>query len=356
LITDRNGCSTGGQFTVAEPAPLEVHVDHSEMLACNGDENGYIQLNITGGVQPYRINWADTPGLGTQNRGDLIAGSYTVQVVDDNNCSQTLTVEIQEPERLEAQLYTSFDVDCENKVLTGVAWLEIAGGEGPFHIYWNNGDRDSMESYFYEDGMVSVMLMNENGCQIELSEIVEMPLAFSDAEFTYTVISTGIQGEILLNESVQFNDQTLGNVFTWEWDFGDGNGSNEQNPIHSYSRPGTYLVTLTTSDVFGCISFAELEIEVVASYRILVPNAFTPNGDGLNDYFRPEMRGIDDFEFHIFNKWGELIYSSYTKEDPGWDGTLNGTMSPNGNYVYKIRYTSIDGERGSKTGVFTLVL
>ncbi len=356
MITDRNGCSTGGQFTVAEPAPLEVQVDHSGMLACFGDDNGYIQLSISGGVQPYRINWADAPGLGTQNRGDLIAGSYTVQVVDDNNCSQTLTVDIQEPERLEAQLFTRFDVDCENKVLTGVAWLEITSGEGPFQIYWNNGDRDSMESHFYEDGMVSVMVMNENGCQIELSEIVEMPLAFSDAEFTYTVISTGIQGEILLNESVQFNDQTLGNVFTWEWDFGDGNRSNEQNPVHSYGRPGTYLVTLTTSDVFGCISFAEMEIEVVASYRILVPNAFTPNGDGLNDYFRPEMRGIDDFEFHIFNKWGELIYSSYSKEDPGWDGTLNGTMSPNGNYVYKIRYTSIDGERGSKTGVFTLVL
>ncbi|WP_114751470.1 T9SS type B sorting domain-containing protein [Pleomorphovibrio marinus] len=356
LITDRNGCSTGGQFTVAEPEPLEVLIEHSEMLACHGDENGFIQLTITGGVQPYRVHWADAPGLGTQNRGDLAQGSYTVQVVDDNNCSQTMTIEIQEPERLEAELFTRFEVDCENKVLTGVAWLEINSGEGPFQIYWNNGDRDNLESHFYEDGMVSVMVMNENGCQIELSEVVEMPLAFTDAEFNYTVISTGIQGEILLHEAVQFNDQTLGNVFTWEWDFGDGNKSNEQHPVHSYSRTGTYLVTLTTFDVFGCVSYAQMEIEVVASYRILIPNAFTPNGDGLNDYFRPRMRGIEDYEFHIFNKWGELIYSSYSIEDPGWDGTLNGTMSPNGNYVYKIRYTSIDGEKGSKTGVFTLVL
>jgi gliding motility-associated-like protein len=357
LVTDRMGCSTGGEFRVAEPELLTVEVNQSEVLACHGDENGFINLNISGGVQPYRINWSDRPELSTQNRNGLPAGIYTVMVADDNNCSQVLTIEIEEPPILEANLSTRFDVDCENEIITVEAWIDIEGGTGAeYEIVWNNGATQVTETIYLEDGLISVLITDENGCRIELSAPISMPLAFTDASFTYAVISTGIQGEILINDPVQFNDQTLGNVFTWEWDFGDGQKSNEQNPIHQYRRPGTYTINLTTFDVFGCVSETSITVEVVASYRILVPNAFSPNGDGLNDTFLPKFRGLEDFEMHIFNKWGELVYSAYSLEDQGWDGRLRGKMSPNGNYVYKIIYRSVEGEEGSKTGVFTLVL
>lgn len=356
IITDRMGCATGGEFAVAEPDPLDVEVSYSELLACHGDEDGYIHLSITGGVQPYKVNWEDA-AVQTQNRNGLAAGNYTVTVTDDNGCTNVVTVEIEEPEKLEANLYTRFDVDCESKVLTGVAWIEItSGAEGEFHIIWNNGEQDVEETTFFEDGLVSVRITNEHGCMVELSQVVELPLAFSEAEFTYTVISTGVQGEILINDPVRFNDETKGNVIAWEWDLGDGNRSTEQHPLHTYHRSGTYTVSLTTYDIMGCVSQASRTLEVISSYRILVPNAFSPNGDGLNDTFLPKVRGIDEFEMHIFNKWGELVYSAFSLQDPGWDGTLNGRMSPNGNYVYKIIFKSVEGERGSKTGVFTLVL
>ncbi|MEX0883043.1 MAG: SprB repeat-containing protein, partial [Cyclobacteriaceae bacterium] len=112
-ITDRMGCTSLGEFRVAEPEVLEVEVSYSELLVCFGDENGFINLDIKGGVQPYRINWSDRPELGTQNRNGLEAGSYTVMVTDDNHCSQVLTLEIEEPDRLEAQLNTRLEVDCE---------------------------------------------------------------------------------------------------------------------------------------------------------------------------------------------------------------------------------------------------
>ncbi|WP_154855829.1 T9SS type B sorting domain-containing protein [Cyclobacterium xiamenense] len=356
LVTDRMGCSTGATYTVAEPEPLEVAVSQTDTLACHGDSNGFINLAITGGVQPYQITWADAPELGTQNRNGLEAGTYTVLVSDANNCSQVTQVEIAEPPALEVQLFTRIDVDCEQELLTGEAWIEIRGGSGEvFDIAWNTGDRGVLETQFFEDGVIGVRVTDENGCSVEVSEVVTMPLAFSEASFLYTVLSTGVEGEILVNDPVQFRDQTLGNVFTWEWDFGDGTRSNEQHPIHAYSRPGTYTIRLTTFDVLGCVSETERTVEVVSSYRILIPNAFTPNGDGLNDRFLPKLRGIDDFEMHVFNKWGELVYSSFSQEDGGWDGTLNGKLSPNGNYVYKITFTAVDGETGSRTGVFTLI-
>jgi gliding motility-associated-like protein len=355
LITDRNGCVTGGTFVVSEPEPIEIESTHSEMLDCFGDENGFIDLDVRGGIQPYRIKWSDTP-IETLNRSNLPAGTYTVTITDDNGCIATKTFEIKQPDLLEVRLFTRFDVDCENRELTGVAWLDIKGGTPDYRIEWNTGSSNVEEINFYEDGEITAIVTDRNGCIVEVSKEVKMPIAFTDAAFSYTVISIGMQGEILVNEPVQFNDATLGQVIAWEWDFGDGTKSNDQNPIHTFTKIGKYTITLKTFDALGCVSETKMQIEVFGSYRILVPNAFTPNGDGLNDTFMPKMRGIEDFELHIFNKWGELVYSAFSKEDAGWDGRLNGTMSPNGNYVYKIIFKAVDGEKGSQTGVFTLVL
>ncbi|MCH6198981.1 gliding motility-associated C-terminal domain-containing protein [Aquiflexum sp. LQ15W] len=355
LITDRNGCVTGGTFVVSEPDPIVIESNHSEMLDCFGDENGFISLDVRGGIQPYRIKWADTP-IETLSRSNLPAGTYNVSITDDNGCIENKTFEIRQPDLLEVRLFTRFDVNCETRELTGVAWLVIKGGTPDYRIEWNTGSSNVEETNFYEDGEITAIVTDRNGCLVEVSKEVTMPIAFTDAAFTYTVISIGVQGEILVNEPVQFNDATLGQVIAWEWDFGDGTKSNEQNPVHTFTKIGKYTISLKTFDALGCVSETKMEIEVFGSYRILVPNAFTPNGDGLNDTFIPKMRGIEDFELHIFNKWGELVYSAFSKEDAGWDGTLNGKMSPNGNYVYKIIFKAVDGEKGSQTGVFTLVL
>ena len=355
IITDRNGCTTGGNFVIREPEALQILDDYTDILDCHGDENGYININVIGGIQPYKISWADMPQLETYNRSNLPAGKYTVRVEDYNGCYQIKTFEIKEPPVLEVRLFTRWDVDCELKVLTGVAWLQIKGGTPDYKIDWNTGSANVLETNFYTGGEIRAVVTDRNGCLVEVSREVEMPLAFTEADFTYTVISLGTIGEILVNDPVQFLDQTLGNVVSWEWDFGDGNTSTDRNPVHTYKKPGVYVITLKTYDALGCHSENNLIVEVLASYRILVPDAFTPNGDGLNDHFMPKMRGIEDFEMLIFNKWGELIYTTTSKEI-GWDGTLNGRMSPNGNYVYKLVFKALDGEKGSQTGVFTLVL
>jgi gliding motility-associated-like protein len=356
VVTDRNGCSTAANYTILEPEPLEITSDFTEELLCHGDMDGRIRIDIQGGIQPYEITWSDDPNLSSLFRSNLPAGIYTVSVRDDNDCRIEQTFNIQEPERLEVRLETRYEVDCDKKELVGVAFIDIIGGKGDYSIFWSNGDTDVMETFFYQDGELSVMVYDENGCFAEDLEVIVMPLAFSEADFTYSVISLGTIGEILVNDPVQFIDKTLGNVIAWEWNFGDGTKSNEQNPRHTYKKPGIYTITLMTFDELGCVSSTSIEVEVLSSYKIMVPNAFTPNGDSVNDTFIPKMRGIDEFEMHIFNKWGELIYSSYSREDEGWDGRLRGVMSPNGNYVYKIVFKANDGETGSLTGVFTLIL
>lgn len=177
-------------------------------------------------------------------------------------------------------------------------------------------------------------------------------------EFNYEIDLGGgnilTNAEIQIQEPVQFQDVSLGKIIIWNWDFGDGSGSSEQNPTHEYQTKGIYTITLTTIDSFGCMDVFERVAQVFDDYFIIVPNAFTP--DGLkNQYFKPQFRGISSMEFYIFNTWGELIFEANSLETLGWDGTLNGENVSNGNYVYKSVFTTRSGEKVDKSGVFILI-
>ncbi|MDN3204162.1 PKD domain-containing protein [Algoriphagus sp. C2-7] len=177
-------------------------------------------------------------------------------------------------------------------------------------------------------------------------------------EFNYEIDLGGgniiVNGEIQILEPVQFDDISQGDVIIWNWDFGDGNTSASQNPVHEYDKKGIYTVTLTTIDKFGCVAEFQRVVEVFDDYMIMVPNAFTPDG-AKNQYFKPQFRGIASMEFYVFSTWGELIYQTNSLEALGWDGSLNGTPAMNGNYVYRAVFMTRSGEKVEKAGVFVLI-
>jgi len=356
IIRDGRDCFIEETITIEEPELLVVEVDQLDAMECNGSTDGYIALNVTGGFGLYDIEWKDAPNYKEFFRYDLPAGIYEVKVSDENGCSVVKTITIEEPSPIEAYIVTSLDVDCEKKTVLGRAFLQVSGGVGSYQLDWNTGHKNTKSVTFTQDGQISVRITDENGCMKEVSTTIEFPKSFATADFDYTVVSTNEKlGEILLGDEIKLNDLSVGGIVKWEWDFGDKNTSNLQSPLHTYQQMGTYIIRLSVTDEFGCTSYSERKVEVVASYRVLVPNAFTPNGDGLNDRFIPLFRGVEGLEYHIFNKWGDLLYSAYSADDPGWDGRVRDRMSPNGNYVYKIYYTTKDGQRKSQSGVFILI-
>ncbi len=178
------------------------------------------------------------------------------------------------------------------------------------------------------------------------------------AEFDYQIEFAGSQpvvnSDVQVLEDVQFLDSSVGDPMIWDWDFGDGNSSSEQNPVHQYEAEGTYTVTLTTIDSFGCISETQRLIQVFDDYLIIVPNAFTPNGE-KNQFFVPKYRGIASMDFYIFTTWGELIFETSSLESPGWDGTYKGQEAMNGNYVYRAVFMTRTGTKVERSGVFVLI-
>ncbi|GHB37301.1 hypothetical protein GCM10008106_18260 [Mongoliitalea lutea] len=177
------------------------------------------------------------------------------------------------------------------------------------------------------------------------------------ANFDYLVDINGTEipnAEVQILEDIQFNDLSNGNAVIWNWDFGDGNTSSDQNPIHQFAETGTYTVRLLVIDAFGCTSEFTRVVSVFNDYLIIFPNAFTPLGS-INKFFKPKFRGISTMELYIFNTWGDLIFRTNELNTEGWDGTLNGSPVPNGNYVYKAIFTTREGEKVERSGVFLLI-
>jgi gliding motility-associated-like protein len=138
------------------------------------------------------------------------------------------------------------------------------------------------------------------------------------------------------------------------WDFGDGQTlSGSSTAQHTYAAGGVYTVTLRVENEFGCIDSVQLTVYIpieptTPDVKVFVPNVFSPNGDGINDFFQVQASGVTTFNFQVYSRWGELLYST---SDPGfqWDGTFKGGSCAEGVYMYTLD----TGER--QQGFLTLV-
>ena len=132
----------------------------------------------------------------------------------------------------------------------------------------------------------------------------------------------------LRNESVESN--------YFDWNFGDGHTSNEKNPIHKYEFGGRFTITLIVTSANSCTdtSLVSGAVTVIENPIVVFPNAFTPDGDGINDVFVPTHGDVVEYKIAIFNRRGQVMYRGDNINE-GWDGTRNGIPCPLGVYVYK---------------------
>ena len=134
---------------------------------------------------------------------------------------------------------------------------------------------------------------------------------------------------------------------TWLWSTGETTSS------INITTPGFYYVTTTIN---GCPSSDS--ITVLNDCYMNLPNVFTPNGDGVNDFFFPRdylTKGLTAFKMEIYNRWGEIIFSTTKTDGAGWDGKYNGIPQPEGVFIYKMDATFKDGVHEHHQGNFTLL-
>ncbi len=165
------------------------------------------------------------------------------------------------------------------------------------------------------------------------------------------------------NATIYFYDESQG-VNTWNWDFGTGNQldySQSKDPIFTFPGAGEYNVILYVQNNLGCIDTASAHILVRPLVTIYVPNAFSPNGDGINDEFYPFGQNISpvNYRMSIFDRWGKLVFSCNDINIP-WDGRVMGSneKAPLGIYTWIIEYSDnegFDNYQYRETGIVTLI-
>ena len=351
-VTDDNGCTLQQNFNIIEPLPVTLDAFVQDAVKCGDPRSGRINLIVTGGREPYTYRWSN--GATTQSLVNILPGTYAVRVRDRYGCEATGTYSVQQPEPLRIGLRTDILINCETREVNNRVVADVSGGFGGYQYQWSRGGGDGPETIVSEPGRLTLLIIDDQGCELSKSIDITIP-ELGEADFEFTSESIVRDGAPSANDPVSFFDQSFGDIIDWAWDFGDGFDSREVDPIHTYNAPGTYRVTLTVTDGSGCTSTLSKELEITEGYRIMIPDAFTPNGDGNNDYFRPRLLGLETIQLMVFNTWGEVIFSTDDVETKGWNGMINGKPAENGNYVYKLIGFSFNGLKVERDGVFALI-
>ena len=159
--------------------------------------------------------------------------------------------------------------------------------------------------------------------------------------------SFAVADTLCATDTLHFTDMSIGNPVSWNWNFGNGLTSDKQVPGPQYypqtGRSRTYTAKLMVGNQFNCTDIFYKQITVLPSCYIAVPSAFTPNGDGLNDYLYPlNAFKADNLVFRIYNRYGQIIFETkdWTRK---WDGRVKSQLQPSGTYVWTLDYTERDG-------------
>jgi hypothetical protein len=237
IVTDDNGCVDSLSATITEPAaPLALTATTVDVL-CHGAATGEVDLTATGGTVPYSYTWSN--GATTQDIINLVAGTYTVIVTDDNGCVDSLSATITEPAAPLALTATTIDVLCHGAA-TGEVDLTATGGTAPYSYAWSNG-ATTQDIINLVAGTYTVIVTDDNGCVDSLSATITEPAA--PLALTATTVDVLCHGAATGEVDLTATGGTAPYSYTWS------NGATSQDIINLVA--GTYTVIVTDDN--GCV-------------------------------------------------------------------------------------------------------
>ncbi|GAB5539959.1 MAG: hypothetical protein Salg2KO_20620 [Salibacteraceae bacterium] len=226
---------------------------------------------------------------------------------------------------------------------------------------WRMGDGNLMSDvnptycYRIEDGQnyyeyeVELKVTSPDGCS-DSARLGDMVRVHSNpyADFDFGSLSYSI-----LDPVVEYINYSQGGD-SWLWHFGDSSSSTKQYPKpHEYIEPGDYEVVLETESDFGCKSSISKVVSIAYHQTLFIPTSFSPNGDGINDFFEVKGEDLEFVKLWIYDRWGhEVFYGE--NEDARWDGLSNGFIMPIGSYAYTLEYKQTNRIKKSAHGNFVL--
>lgn len=371
IVTDANGCQNSRERTVlVHPNPIADFGFRQHCFFSEAQFFSAASLNDPLGttIDEHSWNFGD-PASGANNTSNAQNPTHvwasgprtynvTLTVTTSRGCSHSITYPVVVPvipglDVTHDSICRGFPAQLEVGIPpagTILEWFYTPLSTEPFQIGDHVFETPALDvtTHYY------VAYRDADGCLSPKTGVV----AYVYPEANVTISASANEVEIP-NAMVEFNITNVynGPLSSLTWNFGDGVTSGDMNPVHQYNEAGVYDVSLSMVNAFGCLSEQSWPqyVRVNKLVSLFVPNAFSPNGDGLNDVFTVSTRLIIDFQINIYDRWGKLIYAS---GNPGfeWNGTDDqGKQVPEGVYTYTINSTDWDGQKIDRAGTITVI-
>lgn len=308
------------------------------------------------GKGPYELEWNSQ---GTKN--------LSLYIEADNGCiSDTTTIQVIVEDSLQAPVIMCSSLSQDSVVfvwdsIPNANSYEISLDSGQTWTNWNstnglaqytaNGLNEGDSVYLMVKPLGGLCLYGHTSTATCIAQDCHV-LGFPTADFLSDEDIASVD-----HRTISFTDQSAGAI-SWIWDFGDGATDSGQTVTHTYDTAGQYVVTLIVINKWGCVDSINKAVVIISDYMLYIPNAFTPDGDGLNEYFMPsgQFIGIVTYEMYIFNRWGEVLFNT-SDILKGWNGTSDktGEKVQDGAYPYMIRVQNQKDETSVFRGMILLL-
>ena len=346
---DAEGCTGDFDIVITEPPALVAPLQ-SDSSSCFGANDGYVAVNPGGGRPDYAFAWSN--GSTGDSLANIGPGTYSVTVTDINGCAITSSVTLNDPDEIVGAIDTVENLICFGQP-TGAVRLAATGGVPAYSFssdgvnYQTDPRLDSLLAGDYD-----LFVRDQNGCQDTVSASLTEPDEFIITVEDYVQLYLGDDTTLLARSNYSPVNYVWGpdSVACLTPDCARA----RVMPVQSMD----YFVTGTNPA--GCVDTAFVAFSVIQDLPTFIPNVFSPNGDGNNDFFTVfGGNAVDRVEtMRIYDRWGGLLYESadpFPANDAGigWDGMLDGKPVNNGVYVYyvEVRYINgaVEGYRGDVT-------
>jgi len=374
IIGTTNGCfDTVQKQTIIHPIPTpDFYADD----ICQGSIAYFIEAsNILPPsiIQYWQWDFGDNTSFkNNQNTTHLFqnTGTYNVELTATSNfgCKDSITKPITVNPNPTVTFTASDTINCSPLCVNFQSTVALSSGTIATYL-WNYGDLGAFDntengSHCYNNATgntttpqpllfdVSITVTTDNGCM----DIAQKPsyitvLPNPVANFTATP-----QKESIISPAIEIIDLSMGPI-TWLWNFGDDSTSTTPTPgEYNYTDTGTYVIGLNILNQYGCADSTYRTVIIEPDWAFFVPNAFSPNGDGINDTFGGNGYGVLEYQMFIFDRWGNRVFDTDSMQKP-WTGKANlgASIAQMDVYVYKISIKDSLKKKHEFTGTVTLV-
>jgi gliding motility-associated-like protein len=324
---------------------------NNTLLLCNDDSNATISALPENGLAPYTYNWTDENASTISNMAmvdNLPAGLYVLQLTDSYGCTIDAQLTIDQPEALTLSTNISH-IACDGEPL-GIIEAAASGGTPPYLYALDNTPYTTQNSFSgLSAGFYNLQVEDANGCQ-QLAADLEM------VETPSINLSLGQEQTICLGEFITLKPEVFPPTADLNFFWSSSTTIACDTCQQLYFQPTeTATYQLTINNLNDCSATASLVVNVTADRSLYIPNVFSPNDDGLNDFFQiyPGKSIATLSLLQIYDRWGGLVFEGDPQQ--GWNGKTGQQRAANGVYLYVLQLSYLDGVEEVISGDVILV-